>query len=240
MTRPRFTKHWQTQRRRLREAILNGAPPDSTSTEVWLSAEEAFDSLAAQIKAAAHIDLESDEFERTIEGAARLEPLVRKRFPEFADFYGEHLVATLWPLLAERAGVPIHLQNWPWRAARPAVGSPLSFDETGGVIGWENANMRHLQQLRDYGRSLQAEKPRGRPPGTGGERRTEGRSLDVNKAILAFKMKRDGADWREIADAVDINFAPYDTKSVEAARAKVKRLVERGGIELRKKSDANK
>ena len=90
--------------------------------------------------------------------------------------------------------------------------------------------MPDLLALRDYARSLAPEGRSGRPPGGKKQKGSRRPRLDPDRAKIAARMHADGADWRKIAEAIGVNYDPYDTKDANRARSKVTRLIERGAL----------
>ena len=106
----------------------------------------------------------------------------------------------------------------PLKLEHLGTASPLKLLSGGAVEGTDRATTQQLMQLRDYYASLRLPGRPGRPP------------MDLTNARRAVALSREGKGTREIAQALGISFDRYDPKSVKAALARTRKLVERGGL----------
>jgi len=96
---------------------------------------------------------------------------------------------------------------------------PPSSAINGSMISWSYS-------LRDYFRSLEPAKRRGRPAAE--QTRTKSRNPKDKASLRAAFMDADSADWESIATCLGVAFDLYDQKAKDAARKLVKRRIHRG------------
>ncbi len=163
--------------------------------------------------------------------ASKLGPLVetvRETAPDVDHFFGVYLAEWLQFFLLGHLGIDLPEDFKPKRHARFLPDNPLTRTKDGTVKEYQNATMRHFQQLRDYQRSLQPPKQRGRRPGTKRPKAPGRGGIDSEKAQRACEMDQHGKHWREIATTLLPEIDVYVDGDI--AYQRVRRLIERGRI----------
>ena len=161
--------------------------------------------------------------------ASKLGPLVetmRKTAPDVDYFFGVNLAEWLQFILLGHLGLVLPEDLQPKRHDHFLPDNPFSLTKDGTLKAPSTTaiSMRHFQQIRDYQRSLQPARRRGRPPGAKGPQAPGRRGLDPEKARQAYDMHQDGKHWREIAKALLPEIDLYVDGDI--AYGRVRRLIE--------------
>jgi hypothetical protein len=163
--------------------------------------------------------------------------LLGERAPEASfilrDYLPDFIHAVVCYQLTQLTGEV--LPRTPYKTHHLLPNNPLWIDANGAVQGWELVPMkdweRVFRELRDYRRSLEPARPRGRPRKTDPAPPTKpSRRIDPSLARQAYDLFREGGDWKMIAR--ELLHIPEvllkHPKKREALRSRITRLIERG------------
>ena len=222
---PRRTKLGDKQLELLGPALVK-ALTDAKVRPAWEDALDAY----RPVKDAWDAERLPSDAEMTF-AASKLGPLVetvRETAPDVDHFFGIYLAEWLQFFLLHAVGIDLPEDLKPMRHDRFLPDNPVTLTKDGTIKGHQTATMRHFQQLRDYQRSLQPPKQRGRRPGTKRPKAQGRGGIDPEKALSACEMDQHGKHWREIATTLLPEIDLYVASAI--AYGRVSRLIERGRI----------
>ena len=215
-TRPRMTESWQKRLDEARSLVANA-----------LADPVVLDATAPMVDAF-YEDRIGDEDYLLVRH--RLIEVLENRHPGFLHVFGRGLwieANLIHPRLELRADLKQALFEAYTLRRIPHLSTtnPLGLRPNGDVGEGELATARDFHQLRDYFTSLRKAGKSGRP------------SRDGETARRAAQLSGSGLTTRQIAEELGIAFDAYDRKSINRARNKVRRLVERGRLPGESASD---
>ena len=225
---PRHTKFWQRQSAQF-GALIADLDNEPNAKEIHGKMETALGLFREALAA----DDNSRESKVAAYRTSLVDAAIAIQGTKLARVTGPSLTAWLQRVFIAEVGLPAPPElDEQCTIERFSPDSPLRVLEDGQLVPDAGTvpDMRHLQQWRDYLRSLVPEGRVGRPRGSKKQKGSGRPLIDPDKARRAARMSADGANLPKIADAVGVDYNRYDPKDTNRARSKVTRLVERGRL----------
>lgn len=177
--------------------------------------------------------------DRFFDALAALTTLVWRSSPTLRHAYGRFLPREILNQVTYRALVEHGVAPeaafravrylWASRLERFLPDNPLTLADEQNLQGFHAAQQRHFMEFGEYLRSLRPEGRRGRPRGRSPSKKLSP-GIAPEEAERAAALDAAGKSWREIAAALGIGYDPYDARSVERARGRVRARIQRGRL----------